>query len=210
MQNSFNEDPSWTSHEMKMLNHVEVFLSKPAIMKKAEGYLNALGDEMMRELTRSEIPFPAGTKLNKVQLARGENNNGFPYLSLDIPQMFTKTEMFTSRTLFWWGHYLGFSLILKGELLPRYARKLIENKNNLAWDDVYLATAPTPWEWTRSDDNFIEVNGASDGELEKIIERVEYIKVIRFFPMSDPSFPSIDWVAEGITAWRDLSSLAED
>ncbi len=210
MENTSEENSSWTSHEMDMLNHVEVFIHKPGIMKKGEQFLNALGDAMIRELSRSSIAFPETTKLDKTQLARGENNKGFPFLSLDIPQMFTKTEMLTYRTLFWWGHYLGFSLILKGERLPQYTDKLIENKNNPACSDVYLATAPTPWEWSRTDQNFLKVHSAADDELQKIIETVGYIKVIRFFPMSDPSFASLNWVAEGITAWKDLSSIVEE
>ena len=146
MDKTFEEKPNWTSREMEMLNHVEVFLQKPSIMKKGEHFLNALGEEMIQELTSSKIAFPVETKLNKTQLARGENNKGFPYLSLDIPQMFSKTKMFTFRTLFWWGHYLGFSLILKGEDLPKYAGKLCENKTNPTWSNVYLAITPTPWE----------------------------------------------------------------
>jgi len=209
MENVFKENPNWTFHEMEILNHLEVFIHKPGIMKKGEQFLNALGERMIQELTRSQIPFPAGTKLNKTQLARGENNEGFPYLSLDIPQMFSKTEMFTYRTLFWWGHYLGFSLILKGEYLPRYAAKLIGNKNNPAWSDVYLSATPTPWEWSWTDQNFQKVHSAADRVLQDIIEGVGYIKVIRFFPINDPLFASLDWVEKGITAWKDLSSLAE-
>ena len=210
MKNAFEKNPNWTSHEMEMLNHVEVFKQKPGIMKKGEHFLNALGEGMIQELTRSNIAFPAETKLNKAQLARGENNKGFPYLSLDIPQMFSKTKMFTFRTLFWWGHYLGFSLILKGEYLPRYAKKIVENKSNPAWSDVYLAATPTPWEWSWTDQNFKKVHSTPDEELQNIIETAGYIKVIRFFPINDPSFASLDWVAEGITAWKDLSSLVEE
>ena len=193
---------------MEMLNHVEVFLHKPAIMKKGEHYLNALGEEMMRELTHSNISFPPGTKLDKTQLARGENNKGFPFLSLDIPQMFSKTEMFTFRTLFWWGHYLGFSLILKGEHLPRTTDKLIANKNNPAWSDVYLATAPSPWEWSLTHENFKRISNTADAELLNLIDTIEYIKVMRFYPMSDPAFRSLNWTAEGVAAWKVLSDLA--
>lgn len=195
---------------MEMLNHVEVFLHKPGIMKKGEDLLNALGEGIMDELTRSKVPFPPGTKLDKPQLARGENNKGFPFLSLDVPQMFTKTEMFTFRTLFWWGHYLGFSLILKGELLPRYTDKLIENMSDPAWSDVYLASTLTAWEWSLTDSNFKRVSESSGEELKKTIQSIDHIKVMRFFPMNDSGFSSLDWTAQGISAWKDLSRLAED
>lgn len=207
MENDPNSQ--WSSHEIKLLNHVEVFQYKPGIMKKAEGYLSALGDEMIRDLAQSKIPFPPATKLEKFQLTRGENNNGFPYLSLDIPQMFTKTEMFTYRTLFWWGHYLGFSLILKGNNLSRYTEKLLNEKNYSHLENVYLAAAPTPWEWSLSDANFKKVNETSGEELQRIIETISYIKLIRIYPMDNESFAKMDWVTAGVTAWRDLSKITE-
>ena len=76
MENIFEDKPKWSSHEMNMINHVEVFLHKPTIMKKGVQLLTALGDRMIKELIQSEICFPQGTKLNKTQLAKGENNNG--------------------------------------------------------------------------------------------------------------------------------------
>ncbi len=210
MNEMSEENSHWTSHEIEMLNHVEVFIHKPAIMKKGEQFLNALGEGMKHELTLTNLSLPSATKRDKTQLARGENNKGFPFLSLDIPQMFSKTEMFTYRTLFWWGHYLGFSLILKGELLPKYMGKLIKYKDNPAWSDVYLSITPTPWEWVWNDRNFKKIHAASGEELQSLIETIGYIKIIRFFPMSDPAFISLNWLEAGITAWRDLSSIADD
>lgn len=204
------EISTWTPHEIEMLNHVEVFLHKPAIMKKGEHFLNTFGEEMIRELARSKVTFPAETKLTKTQLARGENNNGFPFLSLDIPQMFSKTEMFTYRTLFWWGHYLGFSLILKGQHLPRYTNKLIASKNNLAGSNIYLAISPTPWEWNLDGQNYKKIDDLSGDEIQSLIETIEHIKIIRVFPMNEPSFKSLNWVEAGIAAWKDLSSIAEE
>lgn len=207
MKEVSDKNSNWTSHEIEMLNHVEVFIHKPAIMKKGERFLNAFSEGMIQELAGNKIAFPPGTKLDKSQLARGENNNGFPFLSLDIPQMFSKTEMFTFRTLFWWGHYLGFSLILKGDHLTRYTQGLITNKARLREADVYLAITNTPWEWSLNDRNFLKINTASDGEIREIIQTIEYIKIIRFYPMSDSSFKSLDWVEAGIAAWKDLSSI---
>jgi hypothetical protein len=210
MENEIEKNSQWASHEIKLLNHVEVFLHKPGIMKKAEQYLNALGDEMIRELAQSKIPFPPETKLEKIQLTRGENHKGFPYLSLDIPQMFTKTEMFTYRTLFWWGHYLGFSLILKGKDLTRYADNLLKEKNISQFENVFLATATTPWEWSLTDDNFKNIHDASAEELQEIIETIEYIKLMRFYPINDKFFAQLDWVTAGISTWRDLSIITEE
>lgn len=209
MENGIERISQWSSHEISLLNHVEVFLNKPGIMKKAEQYLNALGDAIIRDLAQNKIPLPPETKREKFQLTRGENHKGFPYLSLDIPQMFTKTEMFTYRTLFWWGHYLGFALILKGKDLPRYTGNLIKEKNNSHLDNVYLAATPTPWEWSLTEQNYKKVSDASEEELKTIIETIEHIKLIRIYPMDAESFAELDWVTAGISTWKDLSKIAK-
>ncbi len=203
-----DDNAQWSPHEMEMLTHVEVFQHKPGIMKKGEDYLKALEQAMVKELAGNESCFPAGTKLQSGQLVRGENHKGFPYLSLDIPQKFSKTEMFAYRTLFWWGHYLGFSLILKGEKLPDYVDRLLAHKNDPMLAGVYLAAAPTPWEWNPSNDNFKQVRTTPGEELKSIVESIEYIKLCRFFPFEDASFSSLDWVETGLTAWRDYSKFA--
>ena len=210
MENDSGTSSYWSGHEIALLNHVEVFQHKPGIMKKAEHLLNALGEGMILELRDCNIPFPPETKKDKVQLARGENNKGFPYLSLDVPQMFSKTEMFTYRTLFWWGHYLGFSLILKGKDLPRYTENLLREKEDSLGQEVYLSVAPNPWEWEQGDENFKSVQQTSGEELRKNIENIDYIKVIRFYPLNDETFPSLNWVEAGISTWRDLSKITED
>jgi len=210
MKNTKEENHRWSAHEMKMLTHVEVFLHKPALMKKAEDLLKTLEQSMVEELADSRVDLPPGTRQTSAHLVRGENHNGFPFLSLDIPQMFSKTEMFTYRTLFWWGHYLGFALILKGKNLPSYTDHLIQNKGDSVWSNAYLATAPTPWEWSRTDQHFKNVHTASEDELRGAVASIDYIKLCRFYPVDDASFPSLDWTVAGIDAWRNFSRIARD
>ena len=105
----------WSPFEVKLLNTVDIFLHKPAIMKKAEANLTALKQEVIKTLSQAPHPCPPESDIVKGQIVRGENHKGFPFISLDMPQMFSKSQMFTYRTLFWWGHDLIFSLILKQE-----------------------------------------------------------------------------------------------
>lgn len=193
-----------------MIKTVEIFLHKPAIMKKAESYLNELKEAMARELAAQDRPpFPPGTDLIKGQVARGENNKGFPFLSLDIPQYFSKTEMFTFRTLFWWGHYLGFSLILKGEKLNQCLERLTDSRKDPAWADVFIASSPTPWEWDRTQENFKNVSQTTAADMKTLIGKIQYMKLCRFFPVDDPTFPSADWTVLGLEAWRTLSTITK-
>ena len=120
MSSDISKSSAWSEKELRLVNHIEIFQNKPAILKKVEQRLVTLQKALEQEISLISADLPNGIDLVKNQIARGENHNGFPYLSLDYPQNFTKTEMFTMRTLFWWGHYLGFSLILKGKKLAIY------------------------------------------------------------------------------------------
>ena len=203
MTSSFPEPIQWSSHELEMINTVDVFIHKPAIMKKAEGYLNHFKEAMTLELAGGN--FPTGTDIVKGQLARGENNKGFPFLSLDIPQMFSKTEMFTFRTLFWWGHYLGYFLILKGEKLESHLEQLIAMQNEPAFTEVLVSTAPTPWEW----ESFQKLPDFSQEELGTLVEKIQHLKIGRIFPMNEPHFSSLDWTRAGIETWRTVSRVTQ-
>ena len=197
----------WSSHEMAMVNVVDVFQSKPAIMKKVEAYLTQLKDQLVAEIAVNCESFPQGVDITKGQFARGENHKGFPFISMDMPQLFTKTEMFTYRTLFWWGHYLGFSFMLKGEGLPIYLDRLMAGKETPASENVYIACNASPWEWGWTQENFKLLSAMPEEQARKIIASIQYIKLCRFYPLNDPAFASLDWKATGLNVYRDMTGL---
>ena len=195
----------WRPKDLEMISHVEVFQNKPAILKKVESRLTKLKEAMALELLPCVAQLPSGTNIEKGQIARGENHNGFPFLSLDIPQNFSKTEMYTYRTLFWWGHYLGFSLILKGDKLKTYFQRLAENCSEPHFQNIYLSQSATPWEWRLGQQYFIPVS-----EQQAWAEKsnlLDYMKIMRFYSIDDASFKKLDWTEAGVKFWRDMSPV---
>jgi len=204
--NSDNTDLTlWAEKELRLINHVEVFKAKPAILKKVENRLVALQKSLEEEIIPATLP--QGVDLTRNQIARGENHNGFPYLSLDYPQNFSKTEMFTFRTLFWWGHYLGFSLILKGEHFENYASRLLENRNTESFKDIYVSLAPNPFEWEINETNFSLISQSSPNDLHKTILELDYLKIIRVFPVTNEKFMTLNWTQAGLQFWKDLTPV---
>lgn len=208
---NLDSDPLvWSPLEIKLFNSVDVFLHKPAIIKKAEANLTALKKVIIEELSQAPHPCPPESDILKGQIVRGENHKGFPFISLDMPQMFSKTQMFTYRTLFWWGHDLIFSLILKRDNQTPLIRKIIQLKEFPEWNDIQLATAPSPWEWGKDQNNFIPLSETSEKDIRENIESVQYIKLCRFHSLSDPEFPELNWADTGLTIWKILSKVAVD
>jgi hypothetical protein len=195
----------WRPKDLEMISHVEVFQNKPAILKKVEIRLTKLKEAMALELLHCVAQLPSGTNIEKGQIARGENHNGFPFLSLDIPQNFSKTKMYTYRTLFWWGHYLGFSLILKGEKLKTYFQRLAENCSEPPFQNVYLSQASTPWEWSLGQKYFIPVSNQQAWTDKSNL--LDHMKIMRFYPIDDASFKELDWTEAGLKFWRDMNPI---
>ncbi len=202
------ESKDWDVRDLKLINHVEIFQKKPAILKKVENRLIKLKEAMSEELLSCTNLLPPGTETKKNQIVRGENHNGFPFISLDIPQNFSKTTMFTYRILFWWGHYLGFSLILKGERLKTYFQKLSVHRKEPSFQDVYLSLAPTPWEWREN--YFVPVFSIAQQEWSEKTSLLDHMKILRFYSMSDETFKELDWTQAGLKFWRDISPVSLD
>jgi hypothetical protein len=194
----------WCTKDLELINHIEVFQNKPAILKKVESRLIQLKEAMVEELVPCAAQLPPGTDIEKGQIARGENHNGFPFLSLDMPQNFSKTTMFTYRTLFWWGHYLGFALILKGDKLKTYFQLLSTLSNEPHLQNVYLSLAPTPWEWHN---NYFTPVGNLPEWSEKT-DHLDYMKVLRIYSIADDTFKDLDWTQAGIKFWRDMAPIS--
>ena len=196
---------TWSEKEIKLVNHVEVFQEKPAILKKIQNRLVDLQKELENEIVPMACALPNDLDITKNQIARGENHNGFPYVSLDYPQNFSKTEMFTMRTLFWWGHYLGFSLILKGKHLEYYANRLLQNKNTKPYKDIYVSLTTNPFEWELNETNFSLISESNAENLRKTILGLGYLKIIRVFPVIDEQFVTLNWRQAGVQFWKDLA-----
>ena len=204
------EPSSWSEKELRLVQHVELFQCKPAILKKVENRFLALQKGLEKEIIPLSTNLPKNLDLLKNQIARGENHNGFPFLSLDYPQNFSKTEMFTMRTLFWWGHYLGFSLILKGERLTIYLERLLENRKTEPFKDIFVCLAPNPWEWELTEKNYSLVSKSNTEEIQKTILELGYLKLMRVVTFTDGKFITLNWTQTGVQFWKDLAPITMD
>jgi len=197
----------WNELEIRLMRTVELFQHKPVIMKKAEQRLESLKTALAAELERHPDSCPPDADRVKGQIVRGENNKGFPFVSLDLPQWFTKETFFTFRTLFWWGHYLGFSLILKGGDFEGYVDRLARNRNRPEAEHLWLALCETPWEWELEAAHFQLLEEAGEGRLRAHAERTGYLKLLRSFSVDAAGFPQLDWAQAGLAAYRQMTHL---
>jgi hypothetical protein len=111
------------------------------------------------------------------------------------------------RTLFWWGHYFGFSLILKGKRLESYLENLLENRNAESFKNIYVSLAPDPWEWKINKTKYSLIDQISPDGLRKTILELNYLKVIRVYPIENENFMTLNWAHSGLQFWKDLTPV---
>lgn len=136
----------------------------------------------------------------KGTLTRGEDYLGLPYVVLDFPKLFTKHEFLTMRTMFWWGHYVAYALILRGAWLAEAVDRLDGALPAFVRADVEATLAPDPWDWRRGAGHTRPLR--DDADTRHWLREREFLKLLRFLPVEGETFTSERIIATGVATWE--------
>ena len=116
--------------------------------------------------------FTASAKISK-----GENYKGLPYVMLDYPRCFGKSDTFAMRTMFWWGHFFSVTLHLKGQykslLMPAVKNQL----GLLAQENFYISISGDEWRHDFEGDNYIPISSAKQQVIVQNLLESSYFKI---------------------------------
>jgi hypothetical protein len=183
MQESLGFDQA----EVGLLADRAFFTAKARISRKIRTTLERLHALLQDEVAQVPLLSPPGFDPAKFQFVKGEHLEACPYQYLDYPKHFAGEEIFTFRTLVWWGHHVAFALLLGGRMLPAYKKRLIDRYQELAGQDLELSLAPTLWEWKRGEGYTMPLLSTSRAQAAAVLERRSSIKIVRFVPLNDLS-----------------------
>jgi hypothetical protein len=183
MQESFGFDQA----EVALLADRAFFTAKARISRKIRTTLERLHALLQDEVAQVPLLSPPGFDPAKFQFVKGEHLEACPYQYLDYPKHFAGDDIFTFRTLVWWGHHVAFALLLGGRMLPAYKKRLIDRYQELAGQDLELSLAPTLWEWKRGEGYAMPLLSTSRAQAAAVLERRSSIKIVRFVPLNDLS-----------------------
>jgi len=176
----------FTPEELSLVADDKFFLAKARIMRKVRTMLDRLHAELREELSELELLAPEGFNSAACQFVKGEHLEDYPYQYLDFPKHFAGSEKFTFRSLFWWGHYFVFALILEGEHLLRYKRNLINRFSDVADRQLCLSLGPSLWEWKRGTGYTVEITRERKSEVAAVLSGRQFFKLARFLQPDDP------------------------
>ena len=183
------------------------FRAKAAIMQKVRSTLDAIHAALQTEFNGLDLIAPAGFDLSACQFVKGEHLDHYPYQYLDFPKHFARTEKFTFRSLFWWGHYFVFALILEGENINRYKKNLINRYPQVTDRNICLCLGHSMWEWRHGVGYTLELTSDRRTEAAALLTHRPFFKLARFIPVNDALVAQGKLVDAGRDALHSLSPV---
>ena len=177
---------SFTEDETALLADAQFFRKKARITEKIRGQLEAVHAALTEELGRVALLTPPDFDARSHQFVKGEHLESFPYQYLDCPKHFRVADKFTVRTLFWWGHHVVWALLLDGDLIKSYKKRIVDRFHQIAGHDLELSLAPTLWEWKQGAGFTLPITHDRKAQIAAVLAERPFLKIVRFVPLTDP------------------------
>lgn len=180
-----------SEEERLLMTDTRFILTKNAVMKKVELLFGALSERLRQSIIEfglNESPL----FIPNPKIARGEQYQNLPWIMLDYPRIFTKTDTCAIRCFFWWGHYWTITLQLAGVYLDQYKQKAAAFvQENKAEKDWYLSVGDDPWQHQLEPTAYTEVHLIDKTYWQ---EERSFLKLVKKIPLEqwDDIFPLLE------------------
>lgn len=159
----------------------EFLITKISIIEKIQKQFERIRRSIRSSIIDSNYIFPHEVDINTGKIFKGENYKLLPYVTLDYPKLFNKDDVFTFRTMFWWGNFFSSTLHISGEYYNRYIDSISKNIRNHLDLNIYVCVNDTPWEYHYDDDNYILLTP----DNLSLINKSRFIKLSKKFEIED-------------------------
>ena len=182
-----NTNLELSKKEYDVIINSDFILTKNRIIEKINALYAILSDEYKNELSKHALHLPGEIFNISPKIYKGEQYKGLPYVMLDYPRCFSKTDVFAIRSFFWWGNYFSITLQLSGKYLKLFGNKLfnfIKNEKNKDW---FLGVNESEWEHHFEKDNYILLDDLKSlNELD--FQNRQFIKLANKLPIFNWQF----------------------
>lgn len=165
--------------ESDLLFNTELFPLKRQVNQKIYILFEQIKLKLKDTEQHKQFIFPTGTDSETGKISQGENYLSFPWVMLDFPKLFNKEDIFSFRTLFWYGHYFSFSLVLGGISAEIYLPLILKNRDYLKNMGLYFSIHEDPWQHDINAENSQLLEQTDDLSIEKQVLEHGFVKITR-------------------------------
>jgi hypothetical protein len=172
-----------SAKEQELAANKDFILTKNGIIRKTQLFFGELAEEQ----TKICLTLPSLQEFISIppKISKGENYKGFPWLVLDYPRIFLKEDVFTIRTMFWWGHCFSITLHLAGKYKLQFESKITGAYSLLKNENLYCCINKEQWQHHFEKDNYIPVNEFSAKEFSNTIALKPFLKIAASCGLAD-------------------------
>jgi hypothetical protein len=194
----------FSAPEMELMCNAGFILTKNKILYGIRRLLEGLEAQMQRAVYMADPGPLAEVMSSSAKISKGENYMGLPYLVLDYPRQFDSRNIFTVRTLFWWGNAFSSTLHLSGIYKEIFAAGIAEAYPVLEKNNYFLGiNEEDPWQHHFEEDNYRAIALMNEGAFSEHVERAEHLKIAAEFPLRDVHFVADDL----LESWKRLLGI---
>lgn len=163
--------------EMELLCNKDIILTKNIALEKIKRLLENL--QNVCETYILNKPMLAKNEVFSVhpKISKGEKYLGLPYLVLDYPRCFQQQNIFTIRTMFWWGNFFSTTLHIAGIFKTTFISRIINSFHFLSDAGYYIGVNTDPWVHHFEKDNYTRINTLMEKEFLQACEEHEHLKL---------------------------------
>ncbi len=164
--------------ELDIAEDPYILLIKNRVIEKVKDLFGDFERDINHQLSSFEHQLPEEINLKHGKISKGENYRHLPFVILDYPAFFTKEDIFAFRTMFYWGHFMSFTLHLQGKYANKYASSLIESfiKSDQG-DKIYFCVNDTPWEYIYEEKNYKLLHTLSSSQIRDHLNANVFLKL---------------------------------
>ena len=171
--------------ELELVQNAEWLLTKNRIIGKVYEVFGLLIDDINKLSQDQRILFPEIFTISP-KISKGENYLGLPYVMLDYPRYFGKTDTIAIRTMFWWGNFFSVTLHLKGKYKQALLPSLKTSLPVLADHHFFVSINKDEWRHDFLPDNYREVSRDEAMAFEdKLLEEDAFFKIAAKISLHD-------------------------
>ena len=176
-------DIFFSPEEFSLILDHRMFDIKAGILSKITDLFSAVERDIRHQLESTEFDFPENISIRTGKISRGENYLNCPYLVLDYPRLFSKEDIFSFRTIFWWGHYFSNAFILGGNSYNQHISYLSDHPEKLKNTDWLLCVHHTPWKLELEKSNYVPIKTLREREISHILHRYKFLKIAKIYSL---------------------------
>jgi hypothetical protein len=174
-----------SAYELQLVSNSDWILTKRSIMDKTMNMFSHIAETVQDRILNNVGVLPEEIRKSSPKISRGENYHGLPYVILDYPARFGKTDIFAIRSMFWWGNFYSCTLHLAGAYKKQFEaniKKLISMAEQFG---CRLCINEDPWQHHFDPENYQAIAALEMPAINAIIAQHDFLKLAVKFPLQD-------------------------